>query len=518
MPTVRARIRSRRAVHFIRVAAIPFLAFLVLAGWAIASPVGASPDDDFHQTSIWCAGGIQEGLCAPGKASDTRYVPDEVDSAPCYRYHPDVSASCGTYGQFAGDHMVETTRGNFTGGYPPFYYDTMHLFVSNNIDESIVTMRLVNAFIFVSLTTVLCWLLPTRRRWALIGALCVTLVPLGLFLISSLNPSSWAITSAALVMLSVVGYFESHGWRRIALGVLALLATFLGGGARADAAAFAALAALIAVALKLRLAHLRRVSTLLPLAVIVFAACLYFVGNQGASALGGEMGSARVPGKVSTLIVRILFDLPTLWAGAFGTGSGLGWLDTAMPSAVWVPGLLCFGGVVFTGLGSNSSRKGLMLGALAAVLIALPLYLLVQNHVIVGMEVQARYLLPLIIILASVALFRTEKGSIEFSGVQCGLIALGLAVAQAVALHTNLRRYVTGVDVFGLNLSRNVEWWWHIPLTPMMTWLLTSASFGVLMMLIALEYRRSMAAKLPSFRSMPVRRPLDARHTTEVIG
>ena len=36
---------------------VPLLAILALACWALASPVGSSPDDNFHLASIWCAGG-----------------------------------------------------------------------------------------------------------------------------------------------------------------------------------------------------------------------------------------------------------------------------------------------------------------------------------------------------------------------------------------------------------------------------------------------------------------------------
>ena len=41
--------------------ALPLALLVVFGSWAVTSPVGASPDDDYHLSSIWCAGGEQSG-------------------------------------------------------------------------------------------------------------------------------------------------------------------------------------------------------------------------------------------------------------------------------------------------------------------------------------------------------------------------------------------------------------------------------------------------------------------------
>jgi len=43
----------------------PVLMVLALSAWAFASPIGASPDDDYHLASIWCANESRTDLCAP---------------------------------------------------------------------------------------------------------------------------------------------------------------------------------------------------------------------------------------------------------------------------------------------------------------------------------------------------------------------------------------------------------------------------------------------------------------------
>ena len=41
--------------------AAPVALFVALGSWVLASPVGSSPDDDYHMASIWCGQGVREG-------------------------------------------------------------------------------------------------------------------------------------------------------------------------------------------------------------------------------------------------------------------------------------------------------------------------------------------------------------------------------------------------------------------------------------------------------------------------
>ena len=43
------------------------------SSWAVTSPIGSSPDDDYHLASIWCGQGFRDELCeenADGSASE----------------------------------------------------------------------------------------------------------------------------------------------------------------------------------------------------------------------------------------------------------------------------------------------------------------------------------------------------------------------------------------------------------------------------------------------------------------
>src|SRR5690606_11127222 len=131
----------------------------------------------------------------------------------------DVSAGCQSSTWDATGHY-ETKRGNFAGEYPPVYYAVMSLFAGQDIQASALVMRLVNASLFVGVATALTALLPVARRLTVLWGWLTTVVPLGLFLIPSNNPSGWAITGVATAILALLGWFETVGCRRWVRGAL----------------------------------------------------------------------------------------------------------------------------------------------------------------------------------------------------------------------------------------------------------------------------------------------------------
>ncbi|MEH6781437.1 MAG: DUF2142 domain-containing protein, partial [Rhodoglobus sp.] len=113
----------------------PVLVFAALTAWALSSPVGASPDDDFHLTSIWCATGNSD-YCAPSGDDGTRLVPPAVANPACFAYDAEKSAGCQNRLDFTAGATQETGRGNFAGGYPLVYYGTMSMFVGPDVHAS----------------------------------------------------------------------------------------------------------------------------------------------------------------------------------------------------------------------------------------------------------------------------------------------------------------------------------------------------------------------------------------------
>ncbi len=442
------------------------LGFIALGSWAISSPVGSSPDDDYHLVSIWCGIGEREGVCEtpPGAepGGDTRLVPRTLFiDAVCYSYKPAVSAAC--IGDLDGARLTETARGNFVGDYPPIYYGVMSLFVGEHVEASVLAMRFFNAALFVTFLSVLTWLTPASRRVAVVLPVVATVVPLGMFVIASVNPSSWALLSAATLWISLYNFFEATGRRRWVFAGLAMLALLVGAGARADAAAYAGLAIVGVLILQARRTKTFALAAILPLIFIVIAIVFYRSSGQSSAASGGS-APFRTANSLENSSKRSS-RCPISGRACWGRW-GLGWLDTAMPPLVWVSALSVFAAVIFFGLSRSGVRKYLAAGLMFAALWGgVPTFLQAQSHAPVGNYIQPRYILPIAVLLVGFALIAT-RSPLDFSPAQIVVIVLALTAANGLALHSNIRRYVTGLDSAGVNLSYGVEWWWGSRIDP----------------------------------------------------
>lgn len=486
---------TKRPVRFRSIVLVPVFALVALLCWAFASPIGSSPDDDYHLTSIWCGLGDRPGLCesVPGHPEE-RVVPFAAGQTNCNRHFAGSTSTCPIDG-LSPDSPIVTSRGNFLATYPPVYYAFMGLFASTNYTVAALVMRIVNIVLFVGLSSLLYFLLAPIRRRTLLWAWSIVIVPLGAFLIASNNPSAWAVISGGILWLALVGYFEQRGWRSIVLGCTALVALIMGAGARADSAIYAVVAVGVAVFMTAEKTRLFLLKAIAPAVFIVIAIAFYLTSNQSTVASGGlsgEHAASTAPGV--TLIWNNLLQLPGLWAGVLGTW-GLGWLDTIMPAVVPILGLLAFGAVTFTGLVSITVRKVIALAGVGALLVAIPSWILYKGHATVGQEVQPRYILPLVIIFAGVALLQAGPRLIRFTRVQTIVVIIAVGIANAVALHVTMHRYISGPGMDGLNLNHNVQWWWHVPISPTVVWAIGSLAFAAAL---------AVALWQPSDRIVPV--------------
>ena len=485
---MKTAVKPRRRILCVLMAVLaPVMMFVALASWAFASPVGASPDDDYHMASIWCGAGLEEGMCEAGASPDSRKVPAVLLEAPqCFAFDANASASCP---QKPPSVLIDSTRGNFDGGYPPVFYWVMSGFAGEHVSTSILLMRLANAALFVGVTSALFFLLPSFRRGPLLWGALVSVVPLGMFLIPSVNPSSWAVTSAATLWVALLAFFtEKRAKRRIAFGAIAVLMTIAAAGARGDAAVYSVLAMIVVLVLVGEVTRKFALAVVFP--VVLAGLCVFLFFSAGQSAVinpdGFTAGDPNV--NLVSLAAANLLLLPQLWLGALGF-TGLGWLDTGLPGLVWVTVAAIFSAMVFWGLQKTPLRKAIAVALIFASLVAVPMYILVHDRVFVGAYVQPRYIYPLMILLIGVALFGLDRLDLRLSRMQLLVIAGALTIANAVAMHVNLRRYLTGSDGGGLNLNRDLEWWWNIPVSPMVVWAVGSVAFGLVMLTAALYSR-----------------------------
>lgn len=480
--------------RILRVLLVALLGFAALLGWSFASPVGASPDDNFHMTSIWCAAGERPGLCESTDEPGEKAVPAGVANASaCFAFRSEHSGRCDT--ELSG--MVVTGHGNFAGVYPPIYYATMSPFVSTDVQTSVLLMRAFNSLLAVTLISSLYLLVDRKLRAPLLWGLLLTAIPAGIFLIASVNPSGWAILSAGTLWVALAGYLRAPtATRRIALGGIALLAGLMGAGSRGDSAMYVALGAVLAVIITFERSRRFLISLILPVVTAGMAAAFYLGSNQVGAALEGEM-TGVAPEKIDLVsgLIRTVLNIPKLWVGNFGS-QPLGWGDTDLPTIVWFTTFVLYVGVGFWTLSRPRGARmnfAILLAGLALVMV--PSWVIVQNGVDVGVLVQPRYVLPLQVILIGLLLFGAGDPRVDLSRLQRWIIVLGLAGANTISLYANMRRYLTGTDYAGLDLNSGIEWWWQgMPIPPGAFWIVGSVAFATLLVFAAGLFTRRRAS------------------------
>ena len=460
------------------------LGFVGLGGWALSSPVGSDPDSDFHLASIWCTTAEPGSPCDMEERRNRKMVPSALIDARCYSHYPEESAACQPLMSTGDGRETMTNRLNIVeskANYPSGFYLFHNSFAAVNVDTSVVTMRMINVTLFLGLGLALWWFLPSRLKNSLAWAWMGTLIPLGAFVIASTNPSSWSLIGVGSAWLALLGYLEAQGYRRWVLGGFFLVLVGLAALSRTDATLFAI--ATSGVALFVTDAPFRQlvkrlwipaVGAVLAVGVLLFQRGAIGVLTQG---LGGEEFDW---GRLWYNFIEV----PGLWMGVFGgwPWGALGWLDTSIPQMV---SFLSFGVFVVLfaiGLTGSTWRVKAMTVVMLAMLWVYPLFILQQASELVGLVFQSRYALPLIPVLLGIALLRpVGHGGILPNPSHRIWVVGALSLANAVALHHNMRRYTTGVDLFGFNLNADAEWWWFglrdSWLTPMTVWTLGSLAF-----------------------------------------
>lgn len=486
------------ARRFLRLAIVPVLALLTLTAWVFASPVGASPDDDFHLVSAWCAGPTADVTCTEVVGEpNQREIPRALTLAPCYAADPEQSAGCqGAIFENIMNDTGATKRGNFyAGGYPPVYYAVIGQLSSLDIPASALAMRMANIALFLAFAVTMSWLLPRHLRLALVGGWVITTVPLGLFIIASNNPGSWAVTGVVSSWLALLGWFESTGRRKIALGVVFALAVVVASGARGDAALYVGLGIALVSAYSMRRDRRFWLSLILPAVMGVVALLFFLSSRQVSSGLGGFGGGSENAqdqlGPVGLFAYNVL-NVPWLWSGVFGDW-GLGWIYTSMPRIVPLAAVAAFVVVGAAAFGVLVRRKAILLGVMVVALWAVPLYVLQAGGDAVGANVTPRYLLPLVVMFGGMLLLGVPGRRLHLPPAAQFAVAAALIGAHFVALHINIRRYVTGLDVGGVDLGADAEWWWGGPIGPNAVWLLGSLAYALLIVVLVRHLNRAAA-------------------------
>ena len=466
------------------VIAVALLAFLSFGAWSLSSAPGSTPDDDYHLASIWCTDIGGADLCAMEERNRQKMVPSAIPESRCYAQFPNESAACQPLMTTADGRETMTNRLNSVQQlYPTGFYQAHSVLAGENIETSVIAMRLVNATLFIGLNVALWLLVPMRLKQPLVFAWFGTMVPLAMFLIPSTNPSAWAIIGVGSAWVALLGYLEHTGWQRWVLGVMFVAFAGIAASARTDATLFAIASS--GVALLATDAPFRQLMRRLwiPAAGVLLAASVLFFQRGALGALSSGFGNRGGESFDWGLLWNNIIETPGLWLGVVGAWpwGSLGWLDTPMPQIVALFSMGVFVALIGVGLAGASVRIRLVTIVMFIMVWTIPLYLLQISGFLVGAGFQSRYVMPLIVVLLGIMLLRPAGHPGLFSQkTPVVMITIALSLANSIALHQNIRRYVTGLAEPGFNLNADGEWWWSLSgsaITPMTVWVLGSLAF-----------------------------------------
>ena len=132
---------GKETFAFSRPMATSILLLLVLLCWALSSSIGSGGDTDNHLSSIWCAWGEKANVCedlsetATGYSATVPFMFQMCDGRPI-----DFSPAC----EFTKDHAPKQTLRTSAPAYQNLYYKFMRIFVTENVQASVLIMRIFN--------------------------------------------------------------------------------------------------------------------------------------------------------------------------------------------------------------------------------------------------------------------------------------------------------------------------------------------------------------------------------------
>lgn len=454
------------------VAGIALMLWVALAAWAMSSPVGASPDDDFHIAGIYCAAG--EADCTSSGLREK----------PCFAAQPYVSGDC----QRDGLETQPRTEGMVAGYYPPLYNTLMSSFVGPTVADTVRSVRLANVTLTVAL--VLASILLTRRalRVAVATGWLVFAVPLTVFITSSINPNAWSILGISALWGPALSFITERGGRRLDAARVAFVAVaaLMALGSRSETPLFVGLiaGALFLAGAPWPVRHLERYPRLLlpvSLGLASLVSLVLFGSEKTDHIISGDYD--RVLNFTSVLFQT--FTSPLAGLGVPGIPANmLGWSDTIMPVVVSITGVTALLLAVSAGLRVMDHRKLVVIACFAIPALLLILYFwTTARH---NTRFPPRYFMPVFIAALGLIMLPKFAAISPIPGRRVlPSIAILVSIGNAFALMTNTVRYTVGItdDVKaspGVLRDGGEPWWWWdlFGLPPYAQWLLGLSAFA----------------------------------------
>lgn len=443
--------------------------------WLFASPPGSSADDDFHLASIYCTGQHPE-ICEIDPTGKTATMPTFlfIDSVCYLSISPSSpNAACNMPPNLS---LSKTTRFNSDQSRPSIFYNFHSLFVSDELVESVLKIRILNSLIAAILFTFALRMLPQRLRKGFLLTWGLCLIPVGINYITSTNPSSWAITGVGTFWAFALSIAEDlqSGLKMKKLAIIGLfVSATLAISARMETGIYmiSIIAGLVFIYGDLKRIKAKQLIAILLFCLAFLPIVIYFVIKRFGEQLDGIF-KVDDPFLDLNPFVNALLEMPAYIYSHFGgqgasyilgipmwAQNGIGWLQIAMPSAV---GYLLGGSVfavVLLALQNLPRRQA------AAVLLQVIAFLLTSIGILAifdfqpGVFLQARYTLPIVIAFIGLLILPISRPWL-LSKSQSIAVTIVTGVVGILALLRTLTFYTNGVLSNYLNFSAEPSWWW----------------------------------------------------------
>lgn len=429
--------------------------FLNFSVWAVIFPLSTAADDDFHQPSIWCDGGNVEFVCHEVRINGDLIgvmVP-QIIMEKCYLgTNPNIQLTPACLNQSSVEfHFTKGARGvdgrDISDGsslnYGATFYTTMNLLIDDQPSNSVIRIRIFNAFL-ASVLFVVAMSVNSRPVKVALGVTWLLLmIPLGLQYVPSTNPISWSITGIGLLWAFVIGWVTTPKWNSwpawVSLGGV-IVTAFMAGSARRDGWLGVIISLIVCVVL---LSSYRQASKVRWVVIIVGAV---FIGltyvpravNYVQGLLAGRIGNSGVsetianPSGGSISVIREFLAFPkSLWAAIGGDLRGeqfsaLALNDIGLP--ISVPVAITIGLLVMFSWSWRFHPKEKVFGVLLGALILM--ITIVGHRILISSEyaIQPRHIVPLAILIIGISLIAPSYQKISLFAI----VTIGVSISIAV--------------------------------------------------------------------------------------
>ena len=470
-----------------------------MGSWALASPPGSGPDDEYHLSSIWCSRGYRIQFCEKSSSIYETSVPLQLhrNGGPrtifCYAGDSKISASCIRGLDVEAVTKLESSKRFNTSSTASNFYKSNGFLVSSNVNRSILTMRFLQILFFFTLISFAIYS-SGERKWAVLLALFVGMVPVGLFIIPSTNPSSWAITGVASAGICVMNFFvSSKKSYRVTAVIGFIVAVLFTRNIRNDINIMFAICVTLGAISGFVIRETDRSFKFDRAKIIKLA----FFAAPGLLYIHLKVFSFY-PWRIAKFILGGSFyslsnDSPQAFLGFLGGSIQLGSADFAPPPVVFI--LMSVGFITFIVITARfvPLKVKISSGLGLSSLFFFSYWFSIGVIGLASRYIMAIYLVSLATFSASAVTSR-RVANFKFLKSSIVTIFLTISIGQSLSLHQSIRRYITGTNISGWNLNKGAQWWWTSGPSPLSIWIIGSVAFSTALFIVLLMTNYDRAA------------------------